>query len=177
MINRSTKGAVTGSCLLSFASVERRRKPCRPGDVRRLPSSIVEQLRVPLLDVPRPKVRLMYRRTRPLWPSAAGRRVEGPELDLSLPFTTHSSLQPKDTLTRSMSNNNTSSTSLTWFVTGCSGGLGRQLVVSLLARGQKVAASSRKLSSIQDLSEKGAKLFQWDVTDPLDALMVRSTRC
>lgn len=40
--------------------------------------------------------------------------------------------------------------SLVWFVTGTSSGFGRQLVLSLLARGDRVIATARRLESIQD---------------------------
>ncbi len=57
----------------------------------------------------------------------------------------------------------------TWFVTGCSSGLGRALVTELLARGEIVAATARDPSALADLRSP-AGLSPWtarlDVTDP-----------
>lgn len=50
------------------------------------------------------------------------------------------------------------------------GGLGRELVLALLARDIPVVATARKLESIKDLEAKGARIAQWDVTDPLARL-------
>ena len=41
-----------------------------------------------------------------------------------------------------------------WFITGCSTGFGRALVEQLLARGEKVVATSRKLNSLEYLNDK-----------------------
>jgi NAD(P)-dependent dehydrogenase (short-subunit alcohol dehydrogenase family) len=48
------------------------------------------------------------------------------------------------------------------FVTGCSTGLGREVALAALARGDKVIATARNVSDIADLAEKGA------LTIPLD---------
>lgn len=56
----------------------------------------------------------------------------------------------------------------TWFITGTSTGLGRQLTETLLAQGQRVAATSRKTDGLSDLQEKhGDRLWgrSLDVTD------------
>jgi NAD(P)-dependent dehydrogenase (short-subunit alcohol dehydrogenase family) len=39
----------------------------------------------------------------------------------------------------------------TWFITGCSQGLGRELAVELINRGQRVAATARRLETLDDL--------------------------
>ncbi|RFU81913.1 putative oxidoreductase [Trichoderma arundinaceum] len=54
---------------------------------------------------------------------------------------------------------------LVWLVTGCSSGFGRTFVSQILARGDNVIATARKLESIQDLERIGAKIMQLDVTD------------
>ncbi|KAG5221610.1 oxidoreductase YusZ [Salix suchowensis] len=46
-----------------------------------------------------------------------------------------------------------SSAERVWLITGCSAGFGRRLVYSALARGDKVIATARSLSKIEDLSE------------------------
>lgn len=56
-----------------------------------------------------------------------------------------------------------------WFVTGASRGFGRVWTDAALKRGDKVAATARKLSSIADLKEKyGANVLtlELDVTNP-----------
>lgn len=64
----------------------------------------------------------------------------------------------------------------TWFITGCSGGFGRQLVLALLSRNQKVVATARKIDSIKDLEEKGAVVAQWDVNDELEVLQKKAKK-
>jgi len=44
--------------------------------------------------------------------------------------------------------------SKTWFITGCSSGLGRQLTESLLARGDRVAATLRQPAMLDDLKAR-----------------------
>ncbi len=44
----------------------------------------------------------------------------------------------------------------TWFVTGTSRGLGRSFVEAALSRGDRVAASARDVTSLDDLSPPGA---------------------
>jgi NAD(P)-dependent dehydrogenase (short-subunit alcohol dehydrogenase family) len=55
---------------------------------------------------------------------------------------------------------------LVWLVTGCSSGFGEQFVHSILARGDKVIATSRTLSKIAHLEQSGAAILQLDITDP-----------
>lgn len=47
--------------------------------------------------------------------------------------------------------NATASSSRVWFITGCSGGLGRALAGAVLARGDRVVAASRRPESLDDL--------------------------
>ena len=57
---------------------------------------------------------------------------------------------------------------MTWFITGTSNGIGRELTERLLARGDRVAATLRKPSALDDLkAEYGERLWiaQLDVTD------------
>jgi NADP-dependent 3-hydroxy acid dehydrogenase YdfG len=56
----------------------------------------------------------------------------------------------------------------TWFITGCSTGLGRELATAALAAGDKVAATARDPSTISDLTkahEPRAMALALDVTD------------
>jgi NAD(P)-dependent dehydrogenase (short-subunit alcohol dehydrogenase family) len=57
----------------------------------------------------------------------------------------------------------------TWFITGTSSGFGRQLVEQLLARGDRVAATARRVSTLDDLAGRYAQEQLWraplDVTD------------
>lgn len=54
---------------------------------------------------------------------------------------------------------------LTWLITGCSSGLGEVFVHSILARGDKVVATTRgDVSRISALAEAGARTFSLDVT-------------
>jgi NADP-dependent 3-hydroxy acid dehydrogenase YdfG len=65
--------------------------------------------------------------------------------------------------------NNNSSVSKVWFITGASRGFGRVWANAALNRGDKVAATARTLASIADLKKKyGAKVLtlELDVTDP-----------
>lgn len=56
---------------------------------------------------------------------------------------------------------------LRWFVTGCSSGLGESFVRSILARGDKVVASTRgDVSRLSSLKEAGAETVNLDVTAP-----------
>lgn len=59
-------------------------------------------------------------------------------------------------------------TQRTWFITGVSSGLGRQMTEQLLARGERVAGTIRKPGALDDLkAEHGERLWlaQLDVTD------------
>jgi NAD(P)-dependent dehydrogenase (short-subunit alcohol dehydrogenase family) len=56
----------------------------------------------------------------------------------------------------------------TWFVTGCSSGLGRALCERLLESGHRVVATARDLAKIADLQERFADravLLKLDITD------------
>ena len=56
----------------------------------------------------------------------------------------------------------------TWFITGVSSGIGRALADQLLARGDRVAATVRRLDTLDDLTaEHGDRLWvaSLDVTD------------
>lgn len=58
--------------------------------------------------------------------------------------------------------------SRTWLVTGTSSGLGRLMTKKLLARGDRVAATARKVETLEDLkNEYGNQLWtaSVDVTD------------
>jgi NAD(P)-dependent dehydrogenase (short-subunit alcohol dehydrogenase family) len=59
---------------------------------------------------------------------------------------------------------------LIWFVTGCSTGFGRELVLAALSRGDKVIATARNASKLEPLKEAGADTMQLDVTASLDDL-------
>lgn len=55
----------------------------------------------------------------------------------------------------------------TWLVTGCSSGLGRAMAEVVLARGDRLVATARNLSRIEDLKERyghDVSLFELDVT-------------
>ncbi|KAJ9624601.1 hypothetical protein H2204_010783 [Knufia peltigerae] len=54
---------------------------------------------------------------------------------------------------------------LVWLITGCSSGFGEQFVHSILARGDKVIATARKIEKIQHLQQAGATILQLDITD------------
>ena len=57
------------------------------------------------------------------------------------------------------------STPLVWLITGCSTGFGRTLVPAILARGDNVIATARKLSDLSYVEDlEGAKALQLDVT-------------
>jgi len=54
---------------------------------------------------------------------------------------------------------------LRWLVTGCSSGLGEEFVRRILARGDKVIASTRgDVSRLSSLQEAGAETISLDVT-------------
>ncbi|KAF8879567.1 hypothetical protein BD779DRAFT_1627971 [Infundibulicybe gibba] len=62
--------------------------------------------------------------------------------------------------------------SLVWLITGTSTGLGRELTLAALARGDKVIATSRarSLSKLAELKSAGADVLELDVTDSLENL-------
>ena len=51
-----------------------------------------------------------------------------------------------------------------WLVTGCSSGLGKQLIQSIIARGDKVIATARNESALKALADAGAATIELDVT-------------
>ena len=59
---------------------------------------------------------------------------------------------------------------LIWLVTGCSSGLGTDFVRAILARGDKVIASARNISTLTPLKDAGAAVIQLDVTAPQEVL-------
>lgn len=68
-----------------------------------------------------------------------------------------------------MTHQNENSTPKVWFITGASRGFGRVWADAALKRGDKVAATARKLESIADLNEKYGEnvlTLELDVTNP-----------
>lgn len=61
---------------------------------------------------------------------------------------------------------------LVWLITGTSSGLGRDLTIAALNRGDKVIATgrARSLAKLDDLRKRGAAILELDVTSPLDKL-------
>ncbi|KAF5340484.1 hypothetical protein D9758_014558 [Tetrapyrgos nigripes] len=61
---------------------------------------------------------------------------------------------------------------LVWLITGTSTGLGHQLTLAALARGDKVIATARarSIGALDDLKAKGADTLELDVIAPLDTL-------
>jgi NAD(P)-dependent dehydrogenase (short-subunit alcohol dehydrogenase family) len=60
-----------------------------------------------------------------------------------------------------------------WLVTGCSSGFGRHLVSAIIARGDKVIATARRISDLDYIAEidpthEQALAITLDVTDPFD---------
>lgn len=53
-----------------------------------------------------------------------------------------------------------------------SAGLGRDLALAALKRGDHVIATARSVNKLADLKDKGADVLQLDVTSPLDELHV-----
>lgn len=51
-----------------------------------------------------------------------------------------------------------------WLITGCSTGFGRAFIPAILARGDKVVATARRIESIQDLQQENVRIMQLDVT-------------
>jgi NAD(P)-dependent dehydrogenase (short-subunit alcohol dehydrogenase family) len=59
--------------------------------------------------------------------------------------------------------------SLTWFITGCSSGFGRELTKVVLARGYRAAVTARNTKQVEDLvagHEDRTLALRLDVTDP-----------
>lgn len=65
-----------------------------------------------------------------------------------------------------------SSTPLVWVITGTSSGIGRELALAALRRGEKVIATTRARSmpQLDDLKAQGASILELDVTAPLNDL-------
>lgn len=60
---------------------------------------------------------------------------------------------------------------LRWLVTGCSSGLGENFARSILARGDKVVATTRgDVSRLAPLKDAGAETVSLDVTAPLSKI-------
>src|SRR5262249_16192714 len=60
---------------------------------------------------------------------------------------------------------------LTWFITGCSSGFGRELTKIVLGRGYRAVVTARNTNQIQDLvtsNEDRALALRLDVTDPAE---------
>lgn len=47
-----------------------------------------------------------------------------------------------------------------WLVTGCSSGLGNQLIQSIIARGDKAIATTRNTSGLKELADAGAGVIE-----------------
>ncbi|KAF9044983.1 hypothetical protein BJ165DRAFT_1474683 [Panaeolus papilionaceus] len=62
--------------------------------------------------------------------------------------------------------------SLVWLITGTSSGLGRELALAALERGDKVIATTRgrSMHKLEDLKEKGADTLELEVTSYVDTL-------
>lgn len=59
-----------------------------------------------------------------------------------------------------------------WLITGCSTGLGRKLAEEVVRRGDKVVATARKISTIEDLKGDKTAILSLDITadqEELDA--------
>ena len=65
---------------------------------------------------------------------------------------------------------------LVWFITGCSTGFGRELVLAALSRGDKVIATARNTAKLESLKEAGADTMPLDVTASLDDLKKSSEK-
>lgn len=64
-------------------------------------------------------------------------------------------------------------TAKVWLITGCSSGLGRALALEALARGDKVIATARSVSKLEDLKALGAAVIALDVTSD-DATLAKT---
>ncbi|EEQ90489.1 short-chain oxidoreductase [Blastomyces dermatitidis ER-3] len=54
---------------------------------------------------------------------------------------------------------------MVWLVTGCSSRFGYEFVLELLARGERVIATARKVQKLATLEEAGAKILRLDLAD------------
>ena len=57
-----------------------------------------------------------------------------------------------------------------WLVTGCSSGIGKEVVKAVLARGDLAVATARNTSRLAKLQDLGAKALQLDATDGFEQL-------
>jgi NAD(P)-dependent dehydrogenase (short-subunit alcohol dehydrogenase family) len=57
-----------------------------------------------------------------------------------------------------------------WFITGCSGGFGKELALQVLSRGDKVIATARDVSKLTLLEAAGADTLSLDVTADPDTI-------
>ncbi|KAF1325838.1 Dehydrogenase, partial [Globisporangium splendens] len=64
----------------------------------------------------------------------------------------------------------TEASSKVWFITGCSSGIGRELALAALERGDKVIATARNADKLDELKQRGAHTIALDVTWPDDAV-------
>lgn len=63
-----------------------------------------------------------------------------------------------------------------WLVTGCSSGFGQLFIPAILARGDKVIATARNISSLQSFqTEKNVKIMQLDVSTQQEVLNQKVT--
>ena len=62
-----------------------------------------------------------------------------------------------------------------WLVTGCSSGLGNQLIRSIIARGDKAIATARNASALIELADAGAATIELDVTVSEDILKEKAS--
>ncbi|KAF9017892.1 NAD(P)-binding protein [Hymenopellis radicata] len=64
------------------------------------------------------------------------------------------------------------SSQLVWLITGTSSGIGRELVIAALKRGDKVIATARarSISQLEDLKSAGADVLELDVTSSVDEI-------
>uniref|UniRef100_K3WB13 Uncharacterized protein n=1 Tax=Globisporangium ultimum (strain ATCC 200006 / CBS 805.95 / DAOM BR144) TaxID=431595 RepID=K3WB13_GLOUD len=58
----------------------------------------------------------------------------------------------------------TQASSTVWFITGCSSGIGRELALAALERGDKVIATARNVDKLDELRQHGAHTIALDVT-------------
>ncbi|KAI0040856.1 short chain dehydrogenase [Auriscalpium vulgare] len=72
----------------------------------------------------------------------------------------------------SFPNRSTMTGQLVWLITGCSSGIGRDLTLEALKRGDKVIATARgrSITRLADLKSAGADVLELDVTAPLEDL-------
>ena len=66
------------------------------------------------------------------------------------------------------------SSSRVWFITGCSGGLGRALAAAALARGDRVIAASRRPDTLGDLGAAHPDTCRTVALDTHDPASIRA---